>query len=153
MGIIISKVDKLSFDSNDAELIFDAGSSSGTFALAEYEGKSFKIAWQSDLIDPIVINLSKNIFCIGVDLNVVIVDYSNFEVLFKLELESFLYDIFIVRDHLYIVSELRVVILGLHGYSISGSYDFPDICSGVAKKEDCIEFNLMDGETIKIPIA
>ncbi len=74
---------------------------------------SFKFGWNSTAIEPILIELINNKFCLGIDQEFVIFDCNTRELDYKLNTDFFIIDIVKTSELVYICTELEILILNL----------------------------------------
>ena len=75
MGSILNKITKEEFEIRKDQVLFNDKIVNNRFAIITNGTNSFKIAWYSDLIDPVITEITTDIYCIGIDQNFAIIDF------------------------------------------------------------------------------
>lgn len=118
------------------------------YAAISENNRGYKFAWQSDGIKPCVFEIRKNIFALGVDTNFAIVDLYTGRINMKICLNYFLFDIKIISDFLYVITELEIIKIDKNQYEIVTRYDLPDIFETIEMKDNIIFVKCMDGQSV-----
>ena len=120
------------------------------FGLIEDKEVGFKLAWQSDLIEPDFLKLSEEQYLIGVDQNFAVVDFSSMEVLIKIPLASNYLASDIMNDKVFVSSELEVLQLSLEDFRIMNRYLLPDVFENIRTNKGELFVSCMDGSSHKL---
>ncbi len=148
MNAKLKIINKNLFEASQSTLLFKIDRPR-IFAIFKYSHTSFKLAWQSDLIQPEIDNLIDNIYSIGIDLNFAIVDFEKDNIILNLELDYFFYGIELHRGYLYLITELVITRIDLVTYKIHDNIWLPDFFTNMVFTNDHIEITCISGETIQ----
>jgi hypothetical protein len=88
------------------------------------------------------------VFALGADTNFAIIDLCSQKIILKIQLDNFLYDIKIIENVLYVITELEIVTINSFNYEIIKRYDLPDIFKNIEIIDDRILINCMDGQIV-----
>ena len=150
MDINLIRISKENFDKNDSPILFMDNISNREWALLTNGLYTLKIAWHSDLINPMITKIDGYVYGIGIDQNFAVVDFS--EQIIKLNLHLF-YNFFetkILGDFFFIISELEIIKIEKFTLEIVHKYDLPEIFEEVVFKSDHYEIKCFGGYTIVI---
>ena len=140
MEIKIKKVSKSEFKKIKCDVLFENKLTNRVFGILSGINRCYKFAWQSDLIEPLLLNIRENIFLIGIDQNAIIIDLDKNTIILKLSLFYNFYQAQINKKYIYIITELEIIKIDIMTFKVTKQYGLPDFF-------EKIEF---DGETIKI---
>ncbi|MCL1933402.1 MAG: hypothetical protein FWF53_06305, partial [Candidatus Azobacteroides sp.] len=68
----------------------------------------------------------------------------------KICLNYFLFDIKIISDFLYVITELEIIKIDKNQYEIVTRYDLPDIFETIEMKDNIIFVKCMDGQSVML---
>ena len=108
MNYKISKVDQDVFRSSELQNIFNNDENSRCFAFLFFDNVKFKVNWQSDLIEPTVVDIGGDLIAVGVDLNFALINKIHGQVIYKVDLDYFFVESFILNNEVYAITELGV---------------------------------------------
>lgn len=124
--IKIRRIEKTEFDLHEMPTLFNEDRANKCFAIAENGIISYQFAWQSELINPIVLNIDKEIYCFGIDQSFCIADFSQHNILLNLKLTHYLYDVKKYQGWIFVISELEIIKININTYKIEEEYGLPD---------------------------
>jgi hypothetical protein len=127
MSIIIKEITENEFHLVEYPIIFSDGHSDRKFGLISNGKYSYKFAWRSDLISPVIVELTTWIYCLGIDQNFVIINFKSNAILLDLKLTYFFYDIKINGNFIYVITELEIIKIAKTTFIVEKIYDLPDM--------------------------
>jgi hypothetical protein len=90
-------------------------------------GKStFRLAWQSDMLQPEITEIFSNVYAIGIDQNFAIIDFTDGKVLLKLEFTYNFYTVQFVDDKFFVITELELIQIDKYTFKVLKEYPLPD---------------------------
>lgn len=113
---------------------------------------NYKFSWQSDLIQPEIIEIKPGIFSIGIDLNITLIDTTKNVMILNILLNHFYYETLIFQNNIYIVSQLEIIQMDFNTLKIIKTHDLPDIFETIIFGEDKIEVACMENNRVELRI-
>lgn len=105
----ISKVEQDEFRSSELKNIFINDENRRCFAFLSFDNVKFKVNWQSDLIEPAVVDIGSDLIAVGVDLNFALINIVHGQVIYKVDLDYFFVESFVLNNDVYAITELGVL--------------------------------------------
>ena len=149
---MLKYITELEFIDTDIPLLFQEKESifNRKFALLNFDKSSFKIAWQSDSIEPEIVKISANIYSVGVDQNFAVIDVTDGSIILKLELFYFFYSVYKLLNRIFIVTELEIIELNALTFQVLAEFALPEIFSEFSLNGSNIEVKCIDGTGVAI---
>jgi hypothetical protein len=150
---MLKYITELEFIDTNVSLLFQENERifNRKFALLNFDKSIFKIAWQSDSIEPEIIEISANIYSVGVDQNFAVINVSDGSIILKLELFYFFYSVYKLLNRIFIVTELEIIELNAITFQVLAEFGLPEIFSEMSiNGSNIIEVKCMDGTVIVI---
>jgi hypothetical protein len=116
------------------------------FGIIRYEKKEYGIAWQSDILSPVITEISDGIYSIGVDQNFAIVNFNIDKIEFNTTLTYNFCNSYIYKEDIYIISELEVIKMNVQTFEIQDCYALPDIFEEIFFENNHLEITCMNYE-------
>lgn len=123
---IVSEKEFNSF--SDYPILFqDKGIFNRSFGLLLSHKQSYRIAWHSDTINPLIQELNTNICSVGIDQNFAIIDFDKIKVILNLKLSYNFFTVKVIRERIFVVTELEIIELNNNDFQVVCHYDLPEI--------------------------
>jgi len=107
--IKLKKIIKADFDLHIMPTLFNEDKADKCFAVISNGIISYQLAWQSDLLEPTVLKIDEEIYCIGIDQHFCIIDFNKCDIFLNIKLMYFFYDVQIFREWIFVISELEII--------------------------------------------
>lgn len=146
----LTNISEQDFISLNCKLLFGDNKTNRKFAKISKLDTCYKLAWQSDLINPSVFAINNCIYCIGVDLNFTIIDFNANIILLNLKLNYFYYDVFAVNSHIFVITELEVLKIDIDKFKIIDKFGLPEFYQSSVISDEFVEISCINGEKVKI---
>ena len=150
--MIINIIDKNRFKISEGRVIFYNELTNRSFGELIHNNYSFKIGWNSQLIDLKTIQIAPDIYALGIDQDFAIIDFNKGEILLKLELFYTFYDIKLHNQEIYICTELEVLVLNKLNYNILKKIGLLEFFEDLSFEGNTIIIKCIDNVTIKSKI-
>jgi len=122
----LKKIGKQDFDLHIISTLFDDDKANKCFAVISNGIISYQLAWQSDLLEPIVLKINQEIYCIGIDQHFCIIDFKKCDIPLNIKLMYNFYDVQIFREWIFVISELEIIKINKHKLNIEFEFGLPD---------------------------
>lgn len=127
MEVTFKKISENEFEKKQSTpVLFYDSLYSRCFGVIENKASEFKFGWQSDLLEPVIKDVDKNIYAIGIDQSFAIVDLAQNKVLLNLNLFYNFHTVVPYKDYIFICTELEVVVINKLTYETVQSITLPD---------------------------
>lgn len=150
MKVELQLVNEVIFNELNSKTIFKA-EHSRCYGILANEDYSYKLGWQSEIVNPKINEISDNIYSIGIDLNFVIIDFKKDNVVLNLPLDYFFYDTKLHNGFIYVITELLIIKINQMTYEIIEKFDLPDFFDEIIFKEDTMEIRCLNDEIVYYP--
>ncbi|MHA3046233.1 hypothetical protein JSO59_002520 [Riemerella anatipestifer] len=150
MSLNIKKISEEDYVQLDCRVLFENNLTDRAFGVISSKDKHYKFSWQSDIVQPSIIEIKNNIYSVGIDLNYTIVDFNKNTVLLRIELENFLLKTLIYNNTLYVITELEVYLISIINFSVIEMIDLPDIFIDIVFEEDSVNIKCFGGEKVLV---
>lgn len=107
--------------------LFGNPSKSRAFGLISGGNIEFKIAWQSDLLVPDLLELPKENLLVGIDFNVAIINLNSGKVQCQFTLDSFYKESVIHKGVVFVFTDQKVLKIGIESFELLGTIYLPDL--------------------------
>ena len=150
MNIFLEKISQDEFDRLEVPEIFTKDKSSRCYGVIKNDCQKYKLAWQSDLVEPVLAEVGVGIVSIGIDQHFALLDFIKNNVLLKLVLYFTFLDSKIFQRNLFIGTEFEVLRVNLTTYEVVNSYPLPEIFEEIVFFENSFIIKCAENVTIKI---
>ena len=140
----IDSVTKKRFDELDCPILFSDELTDRQFGVIRHGIQSFKFGWQSDTIAPFTLNVRDSVWLVGIDQNMVVIDFDKKKVALKISTDNFFYKAVVHDDFLYAITELEVLKIDIESFALADRYNLPDYFERLEFKDDSIEIYCMN---------
>lgn len=114
-------------------------------------GKSeYSIGWRSDLLNPVILEVTPHVFVVGIDQYFAVVDYEKKEILLKINLEFNLYDIRLVNRRLFVLTELEIIEISITNWQVIQVYSLPDYFQEIIILDGLVKAKCVDGSIVDL---
>lgn len=146
--VIITELVETDFNKSKFPTLFSDERTNRVFALISYGDYAFKLAWQSDLIRPLVTEVAKEICTVGIDQNFAIVNFNTGSIVLKIVLDYLFYDVKVYDGYIYVVTELEVIKISQGAFEVIGRYDILDIFEEIQFKNNEVQIRCSGGMSV-----
>jgi hypothetical protein len=150
MKINILKVGESEFDKLNVPMLFNDINTRRCFGVIKNNISSYKYSWQSDMIEPLLTEITKDIYAIGIDQNFAVINFKLNSIVFKLELNYTFYDTKIFNEFIYVITELEIVKINSLTFKVMKEYQLPDIFEEILLTDKKITVRCLDQSIIDI---
>lgn len=128
MRVAMSHIPKDEFYSLRLPVVFNDKSTSRSFGVIAIAGKPcFKMAWQSDLVEPVITEIRNDVVSIGIDQNLAIVNFTTNAILLNVELTYNFLTTEVLNERILMATELEVLEINSTSFEILHTYLLPDL--------------------------
>ncbi|OQP43335.1 hypothetical protein A4H97_34055 [Niastella yeongjuensis] len=114
-------------------------------------GKSeYAIGWRSDLLKPVILEILSNVYIVGIDQDVAVVDFEKNIILLKIDLSFSLYDIQFVNGRLFVLTELEVLEMSITSWQVVQTYLLPDYFQEILIVDGSLKAKCVDGSIVDL---
>lgn len=152
MNLQLKNITESDYNNSNAKVLFNGAELNRSFAKIDLGQIKFKLAWQSDLVEPLLLELDNGLFCIGIDLNFVIVDSNTSTILLKLELNDLFKTVRLLDTSILIATDMEVVEVSRKTYEVINKTSLPDMFEDFIDSDNGIEALCFDEMRIPIKI-
>lgn len=142
--IKIKKIDKIEFNLLDIPALLNEDKGNKCYAIVSNGILNYKIAWQSDLLSPLILKISNNIYCIGIDQFFYVVDFSKYNILLNLKLAYYFYDVKIFQKWIFVITELEIIRVNNDTFIIENEYSLPDFYERISFLDNSIKVKCLN---------
>jgi len=111
---------------------------------------SYQLAWQSDLLKPIVLNIKQEIYCIGIDQYFCVIDFTRINILLNLKLMYNFYDVKIFQDWIFVICELEIIKINKDNLNIEDEFGLPDFFEKMDFENNLIKIKCLNNNYITL---
>lgn len=123
----LKKVSLVEFEHDSSPILFGSIAKDRVFSILTIKNKSYKLSWQSELVEPVVKIQDDSICMVGVDLNFAIFNFHTSEIFLNLQLEYFFCTIKFHGNSMYIITEMEVIKIDVMSFDIIDRIILPDL--------------------------
>lgn len=149
MNYKINKVERSEFQNSSLQNIFSNDENSTCFAFLSFDNIKFKVNWQSDLIEPSVIDIGSELIAVGIDLSFALINRTSGQITYKVDLDYFFVESFVLNNDVLVITELGVLKIDLNNF-YSRYYALPDSYHEYEINNGSIEITCENGEVVVI---
>ena len=144
----LKEISEIDYNSSDLPILFEDKRIDRVFGIISNDKHSFRLAWQSTIVKPILKEVDKEIYAIGIDRKFVLFDLKLVKIIAKIELNYFFYDLVIYDNFILVVTELEIFIINKLNYQVVKDLPLPDIYSKMEISEQNMKFICIDGSEV-----
>jgi len=149
VAIIFKKITEEEFNKSALPILFNEATSR-RFGEIVNGSNGFRFSWQSDLIEPVITEINKNIYSIGIDQNFAIVNLDENNVLLRLRLTYNFLTTKLYKGSIFVCTELEILRLEHGGnYQVLSSYPLPDFFEDIIFEDDIIKVKCVENDLIE----
>ncbi|WP_105173577.1 hypothetical protein [Pseudoalteromonas sp. T1lg122] len=149
MNYKINKVERSEFQNSSLQNIFSNDENSTCFAFLSFDNIKFKVNWQSDLIEPSVIDIGSELIAVGIDLSFALINRTSGQITYKVDLDYFFVESFVLNNDVLVITELGVLKIDLNNF-YSRYYALPDSYHEYEINNGSIEITCENGDVVVI---
>jgi hypothetical protein len=150
MAVSLIKLTRTEYYSFNNLALFDDNLNSRCYGVITDGQNDFRLAWQSDLIEPILTQVEANVFSIGIDQDFAVVDFSKNIVLFRLRLIYNFIFTQLFKASIFVITELEIIKIDTANYKISNEYALPESFEDIITLKDSLKILCAEGKYIEI---
>ncbi|OIN56672.1 hypothetical protein [Arsenicibacter rosenii] len=150
MNINVKKISELDFRNLKIPTLFEDEPIDRAFGIVSNGRAEYKIGWQSEDIKPVVKCINVLLCSIGIDLVFVIFDFSTGEVLKKVYLDYYFYDIIIHKELLFVITQLEVIRIITTDFSLNKTYSLPDYIENFKIEKGILVIKCIGGDIVYV---
>jgi hypothetical protein len=152
MAAQLENITEEKFNKLNWPILFNDETTSRCFGIISNGEQNFRLAWQSDLIQPVITEIRSSIYGVGIDQDYAIVNFATNTVELKLNLTYNFFCASVFGEILFIVTELEVVKLNVVTFEVVQYYGLPSHCEEIIVRDSGLEIKCED-LIVKIPIG
>jgi hypothetical protein len=126
MELHLKNISAEEFSQLKVPILFRDKISDRNFGIITNEKIEFRLAWQSDTVQPEITEIFSNVYSIGIDQNFAIIDFTEEEVLLKLEFTYNFYTVQFIDDKFFVITELELIQIDKYTFKVLKEYPLPD---------------------------
>ena len=130
-------------------LFYDNETNRSFGKLALKEG-GWKFGWRSSGVSPILKKITDEVYCIGIDQDLAVVNVTNLRKLRYLKLDFFLLEIEVFGEFVFVMTELEILKLEKVSFNVVATYQLPDNFVSIDFSKPTISILCSDGTEIII---
>lgn len=150
MEIEVKRISELDFKKLNIHILFEDKLTDRIFGVVSNGLFSYKFGWQSDTLNPFILNVKGCVYLIGIDQNLVIFDFSKGEIILKSSLDYFFYEAKVYEAYIYVITELEILKIDLTTFNIIDKYGLPSYFERIEFKDGVAEIHCLDEEFLII---
>lgn len=150
MKVEIRKVSETEYINANCEILFEDKNSDRMFAIITNGIFHYKFGWQSNSIEPFLLDLESGRWLIAIDLNLVIVDFQSNKIIIRMLLDYFFYEAKVFENFVFIVTELEIIKMSLLDFSIIADIALPDYFEKMEKIGHSYMITCSGGEMVVV---
>jgi len=150
MSITIKKIPEAEFKALNCPVLFADEWRDRAFGVILAGENTYKFGWPTETQSPVVKWIDTLTCSFGVDLDFVIIDSPGGNVLHKMHLDYWLYDIQLFDAFLYVITEIEIIKMNTKDNSIIETYSLPDIYKNMEPSGSGFLVECLDGEVVRI---
>jgi len=138
--IEFNKINEEEFNKQNVPTLFkeDNERANNNYAIISVCKLGFQFAWNSS-IEPIILEVNSNIYCIGIDQHFAIINFNSNNIIITLNLFYNFYDTKIFKEWIFVITELEIIKIDKTTFKILENYELPDFFEKITFSEGQIE--------------
>ncbi|MBO9490550.1 hypothetical protein J7384_09255 [Endozoicomonas sp. G2_1] len=150
MNYQLKEITRTNYYTDDCEELFSHDRYSHRFAKLKFPDCQYKFNWQSDLIEPKLLELNHDTLFLGIDLYAAVVNTKVFEIHLLEKQHSFFLEAFVLNENLIFISQLSCTIYSIEHMVIEKKYDFSDMYLDHETVDGGVQITMQDGNVLII---
>lgn len=150
MEVRLKRISEAEFHNLHVPILFDDKVTGRCFGVVTNGDQSFGLAWQSTMTQPILSEVGQGVFCIGIDQNFAVMDFSNNSVPLRLTLFYNFYNTQLYKESIFVITELEIIKIDRTTFKVMGEYALPEYFEEITIGDDSLEVKCVDGRHIQI---
>ncbi len=134
----------------NGQILFDNKETDRCFGLISNGVANYRFAWQSDTIEPCFQEIDNGVCLLGIDKNFAVIDFKAEAVKVNMLLDYFFYDVKIMRNNIFIITELEIIEIDFSTYNVVEKFPLPDYFEKMDVFGDKIAVKCLGGEMLII---
>lgn len=123
----IEIITKEKYQELNVQVLFDDNLTDRAFATILINNVTYKFAWRSDVVKPIIKIINNQYCTIGVDLEFIVINMIENVIINNIKLDFFFYDTQVFHNLLFVITELQILKMDTQSFEIIDKIDLPDI--------------------------
>lgn len=144
----LREISEINYKSSTLPVLFEDERTDRMFGIISNNIHSFKFGWQSTNIKPVVKEVSKEIYAIGIDQNFILIDLNIVNIKLKLKLFYFFYNLVVYDTFMIVITELEILIVSLINYNLLTSISLPELYENMETNGKNLKFTCIDGSYV-----
>jgi hypothetical protein len=144
----LKEISEIDYNNSNLPILFEDKQIDRVFGIISNYKHSFRLAWQSTIVKPVVKEVDEEIYAIGIDRNFVLFDLKLVKIVAKIELNYFFYDLVIYDNFIVVITELEIFIVNKLSYQVVKDFPLSDIYSKMEITEQNMKFICIDGSEV-----
>lgn len=144
----LTEISEINYKSSNFPILFEDNRTDRMFGIISNDIYSFKLGWQSTIIKPIVKEVSKEVYAIGIDQNFIIIDLNSLGIRLKLELTYFFYNVVVYNNFIIVITELEILIISELTYKVVKEISLPEVYTKMEISDPNIKVKCIDGSEV-----
>lgn len=146
----LREISEINYKNSNLPILFETKQTDRMFGMISNNKQSFKFGWQSTIVKPIIKEVSKEVYAIGIDLNFIIIDLNLVKIKLKLELSYFFLNLVFYDDFIIVITELEILIISLINCSLLKNISLPEIYENMEMNGKDLKFISVDGSEVDL---
>lgn len=148
--VILKHISESDFLSSEKIVVFDDSTYNRCFCEILIDERGFKLGWNSDLMQPMVLCLSLETYVVGIDEYFAIVNFKTLEIIKKIKLDYNFIKVLLYQEYLFVITELEIIKLKNEDYTIENTFLLNDIFDSFKIDNNDILIETFDGNITRI---
>jgi hypothetical protein len=150
MKVELKLINEVVFNESNLSTIFNVARPR-CYGILVNKDYSYKLGWQSEIVNPKINEISDNVYSIGIDLNFAIIDFEKGNVVLNLSLDYFFYDTKLQNGFIYVITELLIIKINQMTYEVIEKFSLPDFFNEIIFNNNTIEIKCLNDEIVCYP--
>lgn len=150
MKVELKLINEVVFNESNLTTIFNVARPR-CYGILVNKDYSYKLGWQSEIVNPKINEISDNVYSIGIDLNFAIIDFEKGNVVLNLSLDYFFYDTKLQNGFIYVITELLIIKINQMTYEVIEKFSLPDFFNEIIFNNNTIEIKCLNDEIVCYP--
>lgn len=146
--IELIKITTGDFNESKIPLLFSETKANNNCAIITDGITKYRLAWHSDMIDPVILRITYGIYGIGVDQHFSIINFEKKEIPCTLNLMYNFLNAEIFDEWIFIITELEIIKMDKNSLGVLAEYALPDFFEEIQFSYDGIKVSCSGGINI-----
>jgi len=144
------EVSELEYRRSNSKVLFEDTKTNMSFGIISNDNHSYKFGWQSTIVKPLIKKINEDFFLIGIDLNFIIFNLNTYEIIFKITLDYYFFDVEFFNNYIYVITQLEIIKIDIKDFNIIQGFGLPDYFESIDFLEDSIIVTCEGNEKVVI---